>query len=160
MDAQAQSTLANLVRSRASGALGTLHEGAPLVSFVLYSIALDGSELYVLVSGLAAHTQDMRVDGRVSLMISSPEENFQDPQSLPRLTIQGEAMEITRESESSARARDSYLKRHPQAAALFELGDFALFVIRPRSLRFVAGFARAFSLQPDSFQRALREDSP
>jgi putative heme iron utilization protein len=157
MDAQAQSALANLVRSRASGALGTMHEGAPMVSFVLCSVAPDGSEFHVLVSGLSAHTQDMRADGRVSLMISASEEASKDPQSLPRLTIQGDAIEIPRNSESYSRARDSYLKRHPQSAGLFNLGDFAMFGIRPRSLRFVAGFARAFSLQLDSFQRALRE---
>ena len=45
--------------------------------------------------------------------------------------------------------------RFPQSAQTFELGDFALFAIRPRSLRYVGGFAQAKTVTPEGFAEAL-----
>ena len=44
-----------------------------------------------------------------------------------------------------------YLARFPQAEPTFALGDFMLVRLRPRSLRFVAGFGRAHSLGAAAF---------
>jgi len=64
------SQLRQLVMSRSTAALGTLHTGAPYVSMVPFVLLDDASAFIVHVSGLAAHTQDMLADPRVSLLIA------------------------------------------------------------------------------------------
>lgn len=148
--------LASLVRSRATGALGTLHEGAPFVSMVPYAILGDGSAIAIHVSRLAAHTRDMLADPRVSLMVAQAEGEAA-AQALARLSIQGEAREMEKGSDGERECRAAYLARFPEAAPLTEFGDFSFFAIRPTQARFVAGFAQAMSLTAQTLARILRE---
>ncbi len=150
------SQLRQLVMSRSTAALGTLHTGAPYVSMVPFVLLDDASAFIVHVSGLAAHTQDMLADPRVSLLIAESEQAGFSPQALPRVTILGTARRLPGDSPEWAAARDAYLTRFPDAAPTFRLGDFALFAIVPTSVRWVAGFAQARSLTPESFAAAVR----
>jgi heme iron utilization protein len=156
MDEALESTLRELVTSRSTAALGTLHSGAPYVSMVPYALLSDGSAFIVHVSLLAAHTRDMLADPRVSLLISEPERAGVSPQALPRVTVLGTARRLPRESPEEAASRDAYLARFPDAAPMFGLGDFSLFAITPTAVRWVAGFAQARSLTPASFAAAVR----
>ncbi len=148
MDTNSAQILKALIRSRSVAALGTLREGAPYVSMVLCAPARDLSGFFVHISRLAYHTQDILADSRVSLMIVASEQEGQDPQTLPRVSIQGVAEEIPRAGGAFDEAADAYLARFPQAITYLELGDFAFFVVRPQSIRLVAGFGRAFSVTP------------
>jgi heme iron utilization protein len=89
--------LRQLVYGRMIAALGTLHQGVPTVSMVSYAVAKDGS-LILHVSGLAAHTQDMLDNPDVSLLITESEASGKMPQALARVTVQGRAQKIDRES--------------------------------------------------------------
>ena len=123
-------------------ALGTLHEGVPFVSMVPYAIASDGS--FVLhVSRLAAHTQDMLDHPDVSLLITESEGSGKMPQALARVTVQGRAKMLERDSQKHIDARDVYLLRFPDAAPLFEFSDFNIVIIKPMSARVIAGFGQA-----------------
>ena len=51
---------AALLRRCTVAALGTLHDGAPSVTMTPYALAADRFAFLLLVSGLAAHTRDMR----------------------------------------------------------------------------------------------------
>jgi hypothetical protein len=44
----------------------------------------------------------------------------------------------------------------PQSAQTFELGDFALFAIRPKLARYVGGFAQAKTIGAEGLAQALR----
>jgi hypothetical protein len=156
MDDTLASKLRELVTSRSTAALGTLHSGAPYVSMVPFALLNDGSAFIVHVSQLAAHTRDMLADPRVSLLIAEPERPGTSPQALPRVTVVGTARRLSGGSPEQAAARDAYLARFPDAAPLFGLGDFSLFAITPTSVRWVAGFAQARSLTPAAFARAVR----
>lgn len=155
MDAELTQTLRALVLGRSVAALGTLHSGEPFVSMVPY--ALHGADHHFLihVSALAAHTRDMLAHPRVSLLITAAEGGETAPQALPRLSVQGDALPLARDSGDYAAARSAYLARFADAAQMFELADFSLFLIRPVSLRFVAGFGKAFSPVPELLARAL-----
>src|SRR5262249_40435804 len=59
MDVHSHQQLVALIRERGIAALGTLHDGGPLVSLVLYASVPDLSALYVHVSHLAQHTRDL-----------------------------------------------------------------------------------------------------
>ena len=120
--------------------LGTLRDGAPMVSMTLYLPEPDFSAFYVHVSRLAWHTQDMARDPRVALSIAEADDGRADPFTLMRVTIRGEALQI------SAGPKEAWLARFPQQAINFQLADFSFWKITPRDARFVAGFGRIHNL--------------
>jgi len=120
--------------------LGTLRDGAPMVSMTLYMPEPDFSAFYVHVSRLAWHTQDMARDPRVALSIAEADDGRADPFTLMRVTIRGEALQI------SAGPKEAWLARFPQQAINFQLADFSFWKITPRDARFVAGFGRIHNL--------------
>ena len=146
VDRDAREQLVTLVRSERVAALGTLRDGAPLVSMVAYLDALELPVFYVHVSHLAWHTQDMARDGRVSLMIAARDDGRADPQTLARLSIRGDATRLPNEGPAHATLRDAFLARHPAAAIPLTLSDFHFWRITPREARFVAGFGRIHTL--------------
>ncbi len=147
----------SLLASQRIGALGTLHDGEPYVSMVPFALLADGPDFAVHVSALAAHTKDMIASPKVSLLVIAPEVADVPPQATARLTIQGDATRIDAGDARHGKAKDAYLRRFPQSATTFELPDFSIFLIRPRMLRFVGGFAQAKSLTPEGLARMLGE---
>ncbi len=154
MNIELTERLLQLLRGRQTAALGTLHAGAPYVSMVAYAIVDAGFVIHV--STLAAHTKDMLADARVSLLISQGEEAAASPLALARVSVQGEAHEIARAAAEHAAYAAAYLDRYPDAEQMFGFADFSLFLIRPVSARFVAGFGEAHSLTGESVIRVLR----
>jgi putative heme iron utilization protein len=148
--------LRDLVDGGSIAALGTLHGGEPFVSMVPYALMPEGGGFLIHVSGLSSHTKDMLAHPRVSLMVVADETRGAPPQARPRVTVQADAEQLDRSSADHAAARAIYLARFPDAAQMFELGDFSLFRLRPVSARFIAGFAQAVTLTPESFAAALR----
>lgn len=155
-DEQAEN-LRDLVASRGTAALGTLHDGAPYVSMVPFALLAELPAFVLHVSRLAAHTRDMLAEPRVSLLISASEQPGTSPLALARLTILGTARQLTHDAPEYPAARQAYLARFPDAAALFSLGDFSLFLILPAEARWIAGFAQARTLSAAGFARAVRE---
>lgn len=155
MNANAVRVLQELARERSVAALGSLDEGHPFVSMVPFALVPDGRALVVHVSRLAAHTGNMRRDGRVSVLVMEPEGPDKTPQSLARVTIQGEARVVESGHPEYLPAREAYLGRFPDAAGLFELPDFSLFLIGVTSARLVGGFAQATTLSPEQFALAV-----
>ena len=154
MNRELTAVLQQLILGRATAALGTLHEGLPFVSMVPYAAARDGS--FILhVSRLAAHTRDMLDNPDVSLLITEAEASGKMPQALARVTVQGRAIILDRESEKYAAARESYLARFPDAAQLFEFSDFSIFIIEPLSARLIAGFGQAMTITREDLTAAL-----
>jgi putative heme iron utilization protein len=146
----------SLVLGQQVAALGTLHDGEPYVSMVPYALLPDGAGFVIHVSSLAAHTKDMLASPAVSLMITAAPAAEVPPQALARVTIQGDAVRIPTDAPIHEAAGRIYRERFPQSAPTFELGDFALFAIRPRSARYVGGFAQAKTITADSLAQALR----
>src|SRR5579859_1045175 len=94
MDADASAMLARLIRDVRVAALGTLRQGAPLVSLVAFLPEADFGSVCLRVSRLAWHTQDMLADPRVSLVIAEPDDGRPDPQTLARVTLRGAAQQL------------------------------------------------------------------
>ncbi len=146
--------LRQLLASQPVASLGTLHEGEPFVSMVPFALPPGRSEFFIHVSRLATHTGDMLANPRVSLMVMAPQ--FDAAQSRARVTVQGDAIALDPGSAEYAAARACYLARFPDAAHIFELGDFTLFCITPVRLRVVGGFGQAFSSDAEDFAGAMR----
>src|SRR3970282_1935708 len=154
MEAGTLTTLAALLRSQRTAALGTLRDGAPFVSLVLYAAAPDLSTFWLHLSRLAVHTRALLADPRVGLMISEPGRAGADPQQLARVSIQGEARALPPDAPAYAGTRSLYLARFPQAGQSFALGDFDLYCVRPVLARYVAGFGQIFNLSEADFRAA------
>ena len=84
-------SLRSLISKERIAHLGTLRDGAPMVSMTLYLPELDFSAFYVHVSRLAWHTQDMTHEARVALSIAETDDRRADPFTLRRVTIRGES---------------------------------------------------------------------
>ena len=154
MNRELMVVLQQLIHGRMIAALGTLHEGVPFVSMVPYAIASDGS--FVLhVSRLAAHTQDLLDHPDVSLLITESEASGKLPQALARVTVQGQATMLERDSQKHIDARDVYLSRFPDAAPLFEFSDFNIVIIKPMSARVIAGFGQSTTITGDDFSTTV-----
>ena len=146
--------LQQLIHGRMIAALGTLHEGIPFVSMVTYAVASDGS--FILhVSRLATHTRDMLDHPEVSLLITESEGSGKMPQALARVTVQGRAKMLERDSQKHIDARDVYLLRFRDAAPLFEFSDFNIVIIKPMSARVIAGFGQAITMTGDDFSTTV-----
>jgi putative heme iron utilization protein len=150
MDAETSRLLAGLLRGERVAHLATLRERAPMASMTLYLAAEDFSAFHVHVSRLAWHTQDMQRDPRVALSIAQTDDGREDPFTLMRVSIRGEAAQI----EEQSGLKESWLARFPAQAVNFELPDFSFWRIAPRDARFVAGFGRIHNLSASRLQQA------
>ena len=140
MDAESRLLLGQLIRSERIAHLATLRDAAPMVSMTLYMPERDFSAFYVHVSCLAWHTQDMQRDPRVALSISERDDARADPFTLMRVTLRGDAEQI------SGGPREAWLARFPEQEINFRLADFSFWKITPRDARFVAGFGRIYNV--------------
>ena len=99
---------------------------------------------FLHVSRLAGHTGDLLKDPRVSLMLAMPDAGEKDPQQLARLTLTGEATELSDGSAEEDSAREIYLAKFPHMAEIVDqLGDFSFSGRSGRSRAAVRGGLRA-----------------
>ncbi|MCX7860738.1 MAG: pyridoxamine 5'-phosphate oxidase family protein [Chloroflexus sp.] len=154
-----QVALRKLIDENHTAALGTVTpDGAPFVSYVLYAVERrDGQapSLLLLLSRLAAHTNHLFADPRLSLLITAAPTSVADPQALARVTLQGAAQPILRDAPGYAVAQECYLRQLPGQQHLFALPDFTLFRVELREARYVGGFGRAFTLDAAKLAGAL-----
>jgi heme iron utilization protein len=150
MDAETAGLLKKLLSKERIAHLGTLRNGAPMVSMTLFMPEKDFSAYYVHVSRLAWHTQDMAQDPRVAFSVAETDDGRADPFTLMRVTVRGEALRTPQSEDLKTR----WLERFPEQAINFELADFSFWKITPRDARFVAGFGRIHNLSKEELIRA------
>lgn len=173
--------LHSLLQTQRLAALATLHRGEPAVSMVPFVLLPQCGSAVVHVSRLATHTKDMLEHPAVALLfvadaqlavaqLAEPQaaqaqasatlsggepQDAHNPLARPRLSLKGRALPCPPDAPRYAAARAAYLERLPEAQELFEFPDFALFLVKPVSARFVAGFGRAHSLTAERWRAAL-----
>ncbi len=124
------------------GDLGTLSSqskhrpGWPFGSLTPFAIDPRGQPL-LLISAMAMHTQNLRLDPRASLLVSQSSED-RDPLGLGRVTLLAEAEEVAADDLAAVRA--SYLQAHPSASYWVDYADFAFYRLRVQQVYFVGGF--------------------
>jgi hypothetical protein len=146
--------LRQLLLTQRVAALGTLHRGEPAVSMVPYALLPGTGQFIIHISRLATHTADVLDHPRVSLMVMAEPSPADGVLALPRATVSGDA-ELLADGPERDAARAAYLARLPDSAPLFDFGDFGLFAIRPRAVRHVGGFGRAYSLTAERFAQVM-----
>ncbi len=136
-------------------ALGTLHNGEPAVSMVPYALMPGTGQFVIHVSRLATHTRDMQSHAGVSIMVVAERSQDSSAQALARVSFAATAAPCTPESPEYPSARAVYLARFPTAEPMFGFGDFTLYLVSPRAVRFVGGFAQAWSATGAQYQQAM-----
>jgi putative heme iron utilization protein len=154
MDAQDAKLLSKLIHRERMAHLGTLREGAPLVSMTLFAPESDFSLFYLHISRLAWHTQDLLKDGRCALSIAQTDDGRPDPFTFPRVIIRGEAAEIPNDDEMVPDLKVAWISRFPRQETTFALADFSFWRIVPRDARFIAGYGGIHNLSPADLERA------
>lgn len=124
------------------GRLGTLStlshklKGAPFGSLAPYALDGQGRPLFLL-SGLAVHTQNIKVDPRASLFVCDAEPR-REPLGAARATLMG-TLTVPKVAEE-AEVRRHYLLRHEGAKAWADYGDFGFYRLQVADVYFVGGF--------------------
>jgi putative heme iron utilization protein len=151
--------LRSLLLDRSTAALATLHEGRPAASMIPFAVHQGpaGLRLVTHVSGLAAHTREMRSCPDVCLLLSAAETASTMPQALARVSIPARAEFVATDHPDHAELRACYLEKFPDAAPLFQLGDFSIVAFVPATARLVAGFGRAVTLPPEALTASVAE---
>ncbi len=135
-----------LVAAESTGTLSTLREGHPYGSLVAFAMA-EGAPV-LLISEMAAHTQNLRVDGRASLLVA--ERVVTDPLAHSRVSLVGECRLL---DEPSA-AREAFLARHAGAEVYVDFRDFHFWRLEVSSVRYIGGFGRMSWVEAEDFSRA------
>jgi heme iron utilization protein len=153
MDAQSEKVLAQIIRNTRIATLGTLRDEEPQVSMVAYTYADDFSAFYIYVSRLAQHTVDIQKNKTVSLLICENDDKREDPQTLARVSIRGSATMLENGAPGYTPLKKQYLTRFPEAQQLFKLTDFNFWHIKPKGGRYIAGFAKAYTISAEALQK-------
>ena len=108
--------LRSLLLGRSTAALATLHDGRPAASMIPFATLVSGAGPLVVthVSGLAAHTRDMRSSPEVSLLVTGPEAAESMPQSLPRVSLSARAEFIPLDHPDYPVLKAGYLAKFPR----------------------------------------------
>ncbi len=135
-----------VLRSAKTGALGTIDQntGHPYVSYATIATTIYGAPLF-LTSDLALHTQNIRKDARISLMVHEAGYSG-DPLALGRTSLVG-----TANFDVSDNERQRYLSRNPEAKGYAEFPDFHFFSMNIEMIHFVGGFGRIYQVEPAAF---------
>ena len=150
-----------LLHASRVAALGTVSDdGTPFVSMVPYAMAPSLGCLVIHVSGLAAHTGNLQARPDVSLLVMTPEVAGEAVHALPRVTLDGCALELQAGTPSWETCRTAYVQRFPEAEFMTELGDFRFVAIEINGARQVAGFGAARSIDRKEVRQALQLDGP
>jgi putative heme iron utilization protein len=142
--------------------LATVGEALPLASAVPF-VPLNGwIDLLLHLSTLAAHTQNVLRDPRVSLLLMETDDPTKNPLALKRLILQGTAHRIDYQGSTYPALALQFTARFPEAAVTMALADFQLWQLRIQTAHFIGGFGRAYTAhadQPSLWQQQGRRES-
>lgn len=123
-------TLATIDQVAAGGSTGR-----PYASLVEVATTVDGLPI-LLLSRLARHTRNILAEPRVSLLVDRRTVGA-TALAEPRAAIAGRLR-----LDASAATRSRYLRRHAQAEAYAEFGDFQFWSLQIESAHLIVGFGR------------------
>ena len=152
MERQVLEAIRDMMASHRVLGLAVVVDGEAEASLLPYAVRPDYGAVYVQASGLARHSRGLQPGARVGVLIHENDEPEADPLQTKRMTVQATVTVLDRESDAFAAARDLFVARFPGAEMTLSLGDFNLYELQFARGRYVAGFAQAFNLGPDTFK--------
>lgn len=146
MTPEARAHLKQLLDGQRVLSLAVLIGGEPHIGLLPFVSNPNHTGVFIHASTLARHTKGLHDPGKFSVLIHQSEEALSDPLQVPRVSFQGEANAIERDSQEYEQAKRHFLARFPEANITFDLSDFQLFELRFQSGRYIEGFASAMNV--------------
>lgn len=140
IDAEARSLL---ITTRV-GMLATHGESGPLASAVPFLPLNEWQTLVIHISRLAAHSQNLLQDARVSVLIMEPDQPHKNPLALKRLILHGAASPVEPDRSVRDTLAAQFVTRFPEARVTLALGDFQFWLLSIARAQFIAGFGQAY----------------
>lgn len=118
--------------------------GSPNASYAPHWIN-EAGEIYIFVSQLATHTQNLLRNAQVSLLFIQDEEDSRNRFARQRLTLKCGVEAVQREDSRWTETLDRMQRKHGSMMELLRsLPDFQLFCFHVESGDYVAGFGKAY----------------
>lgn len=151
-DAQARTLARTLVQRAGTAGLSFLHpqNGAPFISRIAIGTGPQG-ELTALLSGIALHSQALRIAPAAALLIGEVAPKG-DPLASPRLALQVIAQVLARDDDQHQVRRETWLKSHPKAALYIDFADFFFVRFGISGGILNGGFGKAFYIDPSDLE--------
>ncbi len=139
-----------LIHSQQTLILSTLNsQGLPESSYAPYVRDEQGT-LYIFVSDLASHTQNMLNRGRVSAMIIQDEKDCKNPFARERVIFDCDVIEIEAGNEHFKQHLSAMWEKFGDTVALLQsLSDFHFLALKPISGKYIAGFGQTYAIHID-----------
>src|SRR5580692_7356965 len=121
------------------GSLSTLSRkqpGFPFGSVMPYGLDEQGRPIF-LISTMAMHTQNLKADGRASLLVTE-DSGDGDPLGASRVTLVGNVGPVPEAEVAAARAL--YLARHANSKYWVDFEDFSFYRLQGVDIYYVGGF--------------------
>jgi hypothetical protein len=160
MERHVLEAIRDMIASHRVLGLAVIVDGDPEASLLPYAVRPDFGAVYVQASGLARHSRGLQPGAHVGVVIHESETPDGDPLQTPRMTLQATVTVLDRDSAQFAAARAIFIARLPGAELTLSLGDFNLYELQFGRGRYVAGFAQAFNLGPDTFKDVAALKTP
>jgi putative heme iron utilization protein len=137
--------------------MATLDEGGkPYASYSPY-IRDEQGNLYVFVSQLAKHTQNLLKGDEVSVLILEDEQDSRQLFARNRLQYQCKVESVNKENEAYDVVLDNMQQQFGETLALLRtLPDFHLFRFTPFSGSLVIGFGQAYQLAGEGLAQLIQ----
>ena len=148
-----------LIAQARHGALATLRSETemphpPFVSLV--NLSPQGDQIFLLLSRLAVHTQNLDQFAAASLLIenntSLTSDESVDPLAAARLTLSGTLEPSHHKDDPEWCAR--YVKHHPASMTYIQFADFFAYQFTIDEVHLVAGFGRIETFSGELLRRA------
>ncbi len=152
MDRQVLEAVRDMLTTHRVLSLAVVVDGDPESSLLPYAVRPDYGAVYVQASGLARHSRGLQPGARVGVLIHENDTPDADPLQIGRMIVQATVTVLDRESREFSAARDVFVERFPAAGMTLSLGDFNLYELQLGRGRYVAGFAQAFNIGPETFK--------
>jgi putative heme iron utilization protein len=131
-------------------------EGIPDASYAPFVID-DDKNIYIYVSGLATHTQNIHNHPFVSVLFIEDEVKTKQIFARRRLNFNCTANLVERETEKWQQIVDKFELRFGELiSTLRSLPDFRIFELTPKNGRFVIGFGAAYNISSDHINQLVQ----
>ncbi|MGB4073562.1 HugZ family protein [Pseudomonas sp.] len=158
MSVKARKHARELLLKEYRGALSTHSKampGFPFGSVVPYCLDAQGWPL-ILISRIAQHTHNLKLDGKCSLLIG--ERGAEDVQAVGRLTLLAEARQVEDAAQIEAAAQ-RYYRYFPESRGYHQAHDFDFWRLEPVRWRYIGGFGAIHWLDQVALANPFAGDS-
>jgi heme iron utilization protein len=130
-------------------------QGIPHASYAPF-VMDDDKNIYIYVSGLATHTQNIQNHPFVNVLFIDDEVKTQQIFARRRLNFDCTASLIARETEKWQQIVDKFQFRFGELiTTLRSLPDFRILQLTPNTGRFVIGFGAAYNISSDNINKLV-----